>query len=417
MLQQTRISVVIPRYISFINKFPNIKILADADIGDVMNEWRGMGYYNRARNLHKGARFLQNEYDGVFPPEKKVILKIPGIGEYTANAILSICFKKPYVVLDGNVRRVAERLFLCSEQSILQNISQIYKSKTVNVSYGDINQALMDLGRLICTPKNPGCPNCPLRHICSTCKNPGIFRHLSTKKQRSIKIRLLFLIVTNHLPAWMKKIDNKSSAPQDHYRNKYRQKIVPFGDVRILIKDYEDEAFLNKQSFPPFVTLLDQNKLNSKHNPKNSVCSKLANNGALKLSFIGQEKSNLNPKGKNLSKSVSFDVKRYQFIPEAFRYFNKISDLKITDRSNLHINNKDYHIEYISRAFTHSITKHKITVDIIFFSMNDMENCEWIGKWDSLYRWENLGWLQSAMISSLGRKLFKFITKNLIFIK
>ena len=170
MLQQTRVETVIPYFEKWMRLFPNIRALADASEHDVLNAWEGLGYYSRARNLHKAVKIVAEQYNGVVPRDLDKLRKLPGIGRYTLGAITSIAFGMDVPALDGNIRRVYARLFDISEpadsptgEKILWKLAETHLPKG---HAGDYNQALMDLGATICLPKNPRCLICPLMKIC-----------------------------------------------------------------------------------------------------------------------------------------------------------------------------------------------------------------------------------------------------------
>jgi len=170
MLQQTTVQAVIPYFINFTQKWPTIYGLAQADNDDVMHNWAGLGYYARARNLHKCAKHIVSDHGGVFPSNQSELKKLSGIGEYTSAAITSIAFDKPSVVVDGNVERVMARLHAVEApvpkgKSILKEYAAYYSEGFSN-SPGDYAQSLMDLGATICTPKSPKCSICPISNYC-----------------------------------------------------------------------------------------------------------------------------------------------------------------------------------------------------------------------------------------------------------
>jgi len=170
MAQQTQIDTVIPYFERFLQRFPDIETLAEADLQDVLKLWEGLGYYSRARNMHKAAKLILEKYNGCFPRNYEEILALPGVGKYIAAAISSIAFSKPHAVLDGNVKRVLSRL-TCSEKSINDSKSQKYYQKLADTlldthNPGDYNQSLMELGALICKPANPFCVDCPAKQYC-----------------------------------------------------------------------------------------------------------------------------------------------------------------------------------------------------------------------------------------------------------
>ena len=169
MLQQTTVATVRDYFQRFVTRWPTVGDLAAAEDAEVMGEWAGLGYYARARNLLKCARVVVDEYDGVFPAEHAALLKLPGIGPYTAAALSSIAFDLPYTVLDGNVERVMARLHdihtpLPAAKPLLMDKAT---ALTPDDRPGDYAQAVMDLGATICSPKSPACGICPWRDPCA----------------------------------------------------------------------------------------------------------------------------------------------------------------------------------------------------------------------------------------------------------
>ena len=170
MLQQTRVDTVIPYYKQFMSRFPDAAALAAASEDEVLPAWKGLGYYSRARNLHRAARILIDKYGGKFPRILKEALLLPGIGEYSAGAVLSIAYDLPVPAVDGNVLRVISRL-----NGLRQDIARNTTRKTVAQIVagimpadraGDFTQALMELGALICIPLSPRCDACPVSSLC-----------------------------------------------------------------------------------------------------------------------------------------------------------------------------------------------------------------------------------------------------------
>jgi A/G-specific adenine glycosylase len=170
MLQQTQVDTVIPYYHRFLKRFPTVEALAAAPLGDVLKVWENMGYYARARHLHRAAQVIVEKYKGVLPDTWEAIIALPGIGNYTAGAILSIAFEQPLPAVDGNVRRVLSRLFAICEPLHKPDTQKALNTLAVFIvpkkSPGSFNQALMDLGAIICTPKSPACADCPLKMLC-----------------------------------------------------------------------------------------------------------------------------------------------------------------------------------------------------------------------------------------------------------
>lgn len=170
MLQQTRTDTVSGYYTRFLNRFPNIAALAQADEQEVLKYWEGLGYYSRARNLHKAAQIMQREYGGRFPTTYEGIRALPGVGDYTAAAVASIAYRLPYPAIDGNLTRVLARVHGVREDadrpSVKRLIHELGEREIDRERPGDWNQALMDLGATICVPGTPDCARCPLQAQC-----------------------------------------------------------------------------------------------------------------------------------------------------------------------------------------------------------------------------------------------------------
>ncbi len=170
MLQQTRVETVLGYYARFLARFPDVEALAAAPQDDVLKLWEGLGYYSRARNLHKGAQQVVQNYGGIIPDDVTELRKISGIGPYTAGAIASIAYDKPVPAVDGNVIRVTSRLLGIRENvgipSVRRAIEEAAASLVSPERPGDFNQALMDLGAMVCVPGTPSCEKCPLCGHC-----------------------------------------------------------------------------------------------------------------------------------------------------------------------------------------------------------------------------------------------------------
>jgi A/G-specific adenine glycosylase len=175
MLQQTQVATVIPYYTRFIREFPTVKKLAAAPLERVLELWSGLGYYRRARLLHAAARQIVERFAGRFPQAYEQARTLPGVGDYTARAVLSIAFNQPYAVLDGNVARVIARV--CARHGNLHQtrfrhaVEQDLTRLLTRRQPGDFNQALMELGQTICLPRRPLCNACPLRPRCHACRS------------------------------------------------------------------------------------------------------------------------------------------------------------------------------------------------------------------------------------------------------
>ena len=170
MLQQTRVETVIPYFERWMERFPTITALAQASQQDVLAAWEGLGYYSRARNLHQAARVVAQEWGGELPGEIEALRRLPGVGRYTAGAVASIAFGKDEAALDGNIRRVLARYFNVEVPARIpageHRLWELAQANLPGGRAGDYNQALMDLGALVCTPRQPDCPACPLKAAC-----------------------------------------------------------------------------------------------------------------------------------------------------------------------------------------------------------------------------------------------------------
>ncbi|HNW59715.1 MAG TPA: A/G-specific adenine glycosylase [bacterium] len=171
MLQQTQVKQVLPYYERFLARFPDVAALAAAPLDQLLKAWEGMGYYARARNLHRAAQEIVRAHGGRFPQEAAAVRALPGIGPYTAAAILSIAFGRPEVVVDGNVARVIARLSAVAEEA--KSTAGRKRIEALAAAFfdperpGDFNEAMMELGAVICTPRAPACPECPVAACCA----------------------------------------------------------------------------------------------------------------------------------------------------------------------------------------------------------------------------------------------------------
>jgi A/G-specific adenine glycosylase len=174
MLQQTRVTAVIPYFENFIARFPDLQALARAPGEAVLSHWAGLGYYSRARNLHRAAKEIAANHDGCFPRNHQAALALPGIGRYTAAAVLSIAYDLPLAVLDGNVARVLARLGAVRGDlripAVWQSLADAAQRLLAEKTPGDWNQAMMELGATVCTPAIAKCPECPLAKWCQARK-------------------------------------------------------------------------------------------------------------------------------------------------------------------------------------------------------------------------------------------------------
>ncbi len=195
MLQQTRVAAVIPYYERFLENFPDVRALARANIDRVLASWSGLGYYSRARNLQRAAKEIVARHEGDFPREYEAALALPGIGRYTSAAVLSIAYGAPHAVLDGNVARVLARLGALHGElrapATWRKLEATAQNLLVRNAPGDWNQAMMELGATVCTPKSPRCGECPVAKSCRALEL-GIAGELPSarKKRATVKVTL-----------------------------------------------------------------------------------------------------------------------------------------------------------------------------------------------------------------------------------
>ncbi len=186
MLQQTQVVTVIPYFNRFINKIPNLKKLSKIPDRELIKLWEGLGYYSRARNLKKTAKIIISKYHGEIPNNYEDLISLPGIGNYTANAILAIAFNKSYIPLDGNIERVLKRYLYLKKDKEIQKENLIEKKSIFGISSraSDYAQALMELGAMMCKPKNPECSGCPISKNCKSYKKKDFGLAKITKKNK-----------------------------------------------------------------------------------------------------------------------------------------------------------------------------------------------------------------------------------------
>jgi len=202
MLQQTQVSTVVDYFNNFIINFPTLAELANADESEVLASWAGLGYYSRARNLHKSAKIILSEYQGIVPNSYSELIALPGIGESTAGAILSLAYNQPSPILDGNVKRVLSRYHRVvgqySDSKFLKELWRLAKYHTPSEQNAKYAQAIMDLGATVCMPRKPSCSECPVSRNCKAnlYNDQTSFPQKNTKKTRPEK-SLAFLAYHN----------------------------------------------------------------------------------------------------------------------------------------------------------------------------------------------------------------------------
>jgi len=259
VLQQTRVEQGAPFFYRLISVFPSIEDLAAADEKDVLLAWKGLGYYSRARNLHKAARQIMEMHGGVFPTNHTELIKLAGIGGYTAAAISSISFNEPVAAIDGNVIRIVSRLLDLPgpvESAQTAKVIKEFANEILSKNRpGDFNQALMDLGSLICTPKSPDCLECPVMEVCiARANNSQHLRPVKKPKKKAVNRFLIFKIIINQGKILMVQQQKGSIWENLH--------LFPFDELP------SEEAFLselareNKVLMEPSLHVLSHQRLN-----------------------------------------------------------------------------------------------------------------------------------------------------------
>ena len=198
MLQQTRIQTVLPYYRRFLESFPRVEDLARAPREEVLSLWSGLGYYRRADNLRRAAQIISREHRGQFPRDRKTALKLPGVGAYTAGAVISQAYGLPEAILDGNVKRVLARLFCVAEvdtsweKAFWSLLSELVTEPCIAPRIREFNQALMELGALVCTPRSPSCEECPCELFCEA-RQAGTQEEVPRSRKQRPAEQLLFI--------------------------------------------------------------------------------------------------------------------------------------------------------------------------------------------------------------------------------
>lgn len=199
IMQQTRIAQGTSYYLKFIHRFPNVHSLGNAHLDEVLKYWQGLGYYTRARNLHKAAQYIIEHHQGQFPDSYEALLQLPGVGPYSAAAIASFAYGLPYPVVDGNVKRVVARYAgittSIDDTATHEAIRELAGKYMKGVSPGDFNQAIMNFGALVCKPKNPDCPTCVFNKNCIARKENLVDAIPVRSKKKSNNLRYFHFII------------------------------------------------------------------------------------------------------------------------------------------------------------------------------------------------------------------------------
>ncbi len=199
MLQQTQVKSVIPYFQRFMEQFPTLQQLADASLDQVLHHWSGLGYYARARNLHRAAGEIQSRYGGKFPQDYERVVALPGIGRSTAGAILSLSLGKPHAILDGNVKRVLTRCFALvgwtGQAAVQRQLWQLAERLTPIEQVRAYNQAMMDLGATICTRSAPSCSHCPLAAACQAREEGNPTAYPTPRRRAPLPVKALQMLL------------------------------------------------------------------------------------------------------------------------------------------------------------------------------------------------------------------------------
>jgi len=296
MLQQTQVKTVIPYFKKFVSKIPNLKTLSKSNAKQVLKLWEGLGYYRRARNLHKTAKILLKKYNAKLPKKIEEIIKLPGVGEYTANSLSALVHNKPCIPIDGNVKRVFSRLFLTDVniQNFDTEIKKIINKLPKVDRNADLAEALMEFGAVVCKPQNPLCKICHLQKYCKFFNGKN---YISLNKKFSIKEKKFNIYC---------------------YLNKYKKEIA-------LTKN-KNLSFLNNFKMPE-IQIEDLNN-NIKNKGWNYLCNYKNNISNIKMNInLFYKFTKIKPKNFTW---YSFDRSIDEFIPSfTKKIFKKVKQLYI----------------------------------------------------------------------------------------
>lgn len=267
MLQQTKVSTVIPYFNKFYKKFSTIKSLSKSRITSVLKLWQGLGYYQRARNLHQIAKIVSQKFGGKLPDSFSDLKNLPGIGDYTASAILSIAKNKPFIGIDGNVKRVISRIFFINYDSkLILNIEKKLNLMKVKIGSSDLMQGLMELGALICLVKEPMCKLCPLKADCiSYKKNMFVLKN----KTRTVVKKYFYALYAQKGSRILFTLNNKFkflsgliNLPLIESKNKNYKTIIKKNFKKVIIENIIDNSFNYRMSnFIMYIKILRTKKI------------------------------------------------------------------------------------------------------------------------------------------------------------
>jgi A/G-specific adenine glycosylase len=259
ILQQTRVAQGLPYYYKFCNAFPTIDDLANAPEQSVLRLWQGLGYYSRARNLHRCAQVIVSQYNGIFPHSYQELITLPGIGDYTASAIASFAFGLPTPVVDGNVFRVLSRVFGVKDDISLQRSRKVFRDLSLELM-GDappdqFNQAIMEFGALHCTPGKPKCLDCPFNHYCQAYKLGKQNEFPVKSKRTNVRQRFFYYFVLKSGSCVLM----KKRQPGDIWQGLY--------DFMLVEPELESDPFNLLAEILPISTSFDQLIVNEPSSP------------------------------------------------------------------------------------------------------------------------------------------------------
>ena len=263
ILQQTRVNQGQDYFLRFMKRFPDVKSLAKAPEDEVLKTWQGLGYYSRARNLHAAARQVMEQFGGIFPSSHNEILLLKGVGEYTAAAVASIVFGLPYPVVDGNVYRVLSRLFAIEEPIDSASGKKLFAETAASIldrqDPGNHNQAIMELGALVCTPRLPRCQECPLQASCLAFERNDVSRFPVKKGKTIQKARYFnYFHIEQNGYTFIKKRERA-----DIWKNLYEFPLIETEAQSDLFKLQSDPQF--STLFQPVGEIFFQHKLRIRH--------------------------------------------------------------------------------------------------------------------------------------------------------
>ena len=289
ILQQTRIAQGTSYYNRFISRFPTLESLANSNENDVLLMWQGLGYYSRARNLLFSAKHIHNDLGSKFPLTYNEIIKLKGVGDYTASAIASICFEEQTPVLDGNVYRVLSRIFELENPINLSSSRKIFKEKAKTVMSakrcGDYNQALMDFGSLVCKPQKPLCVSCNVSKLCKSFINNTVLKYPVKTSKNKIKTQ-------------------------------YHDYIILTKDRKTLIVKIEDGIWKNLYRFPVCISEKKQSKLYLQEYFKKKYNSSKVKISLINQKFINHKLSHLTLKSRFWNIDIENDVAKGLFVSD-----------------------------------------------------------------------------------------------------